>query len=269
MNSLMSSRIIASADPKKLEDSFLHSSVLPTPVGPQNMKAAMGRPGFRRPALARRRARDTLLTASCCPITLCPSLDSSCSSRADSVADTCSTAMPVQPDTTWATSASVTQTSSALAPSTSRSLALSSEASSKRSAATASSTRALSSRSFSCWSPVPAGEFFSIFPTRLLSRVFSSSWRSFSAWASVNSSLATARLFFSLRLWSSRSSFRRSAMSSAISSSWKSCWRTLAPASSITSMALSGRNRSLMYCEARRTEARMASGSYLSWWWRS
>ena len=45
--------------------SALHSSVLPTPVGPRNMKEPYGRPGSPRPARERRIASDTATMASC------------------------------------------------------------------------------------------------------------------------------------------------------------------------------------------------------------
>ena len=47
----------------------LVSSVLPTPVGPENSRAAMGRLGSLRPPCARRRALDTADTASGWPTT--------------------------------------------------------------------------------------------------------------------------------------------------------------------------------------------------------
>ena len=37
MNSLISKRIMESAEPKKVFANVLHSSVFPTPVGPQNL----------------------------------------------------------------------------------------------------------------------------------------------------------------------------------------------------------------------------------------
>jgi len=47
----------------------LVSSVLPTPVGPQNMRAAIGRLGSFSPTRARFKAEETADTASSCPIT--------------------------------------------------------------------------------------------------------------------------------------------------------------------------------------------------------
>eukprot|EP00443_Scrippsiella_acuminata_P110729 CAMPEP_0115689976 /NCGR_PEP_ID=MMETSP0272-20121206/61855_1 /TAXON_ID=71861 /ORGANISM="Scrippsiella trochoidea, Strain CCMP3099" /LENGTH=76 /DNA_ID=CAMNT_0003129815 /DNA_START=35 /DNA_END=262 /DNA_ORIENTATION=- len=71
------------------------------------MKPAMGLPGFRRPARARLKARETATTASLWPMRLRCSSSSNRISRADSDAPTCSTAMPVHPATTCATSSSV------------------------------------------------------------------------------------------------------------------------------------------------------------------
>mmetsp|Transcript_53128 Transcript_53128/g.156493 ORF Transcript_53128/g.156493 Transcript_53128/m.156493 type:complete len:206 (+) Transcript_53128:113-730(+) len=171
MNSLMSRRTIASSEPKKVEESVLQSCVLPTPVGPENMKLAMGRLGFRRPARARRSERETAWTASSCPMTDSWRISSSFIRRADSVAPTCSTAMPVQPATTEATSASVTRTFTSAArlwassPASTGKRAvistcslLSSAASSKRSSATASWTccwRARASSTRGLPEPVP------------------------------------------------------------------------------------------------------------------
>ena len=64
MYSDISKRTIASSDPKKYVASALQSSVLPTPVGPEKIKLAIGRFGLFRPTRARRIARDTATTAS-------------------------------------------------------------------------------------------------------------------------------------------------------------------------------------------------------------
>ena len=54
---------------EQTEGCTLVSSVLPTPVGPQNMRAAMGRLGSFSPTRARFKADETADTASSCPIT--------------------------------------------------------------------------------------------------------------------------------------------------------------------------------------------------------
>mmetsp|Transcript_149167 Transcript_149167/g.362278 ORF Transcript_149167/g.362278 Transcript_149167/m.362278 type:complete len:259 (-) Transcript_149167:1536-2312(-) len=249
MYSLMSRRIMDSSVPKNVEANVLHSAVLPTPVGPQNMKPAIGRSGFRSPARARRKARETLLTASSWPTMVSWSSASRRMSRADSVAPTCSTAMPVQPATTEATSSAVTLRFSRPAgwaapafvswPTTSSSLAFSSWASSKRSATTASRICARSATSSSRRPAVavcPFGAF-----CRSSKRSASSSSRTLSCCASSYFSTATADFFAALTSSSSLLTAQRSLADSLSSESWKICWRTLEPASSITSMALSGR----------------------------
>ena len=64
MYSDMSMRIMLFSSPKSASARALHSSVLPTPVGPRKMNEPMGRFGSFRPARARRIARETDLTAS-------------------------------------------------------------------------------------------------------------------------------------------------------------------------------------------------------------
>mmetsp|Transcript_11597 Transcript_11597/g.17390 ORF Transcript_11597/g.17390 Transcript_11597/m.17390 type:complete len:275 (-) Transcript_11597:1346-2170(-) len=63
MYSDMSMRTISFSLPKYVSARVLHSSVFPTPVGPQNMKLATGREVSRNPDLARLTALDTALTA--------------------------------------------------------------------------------------------------------------------------------------------------------------------------------------------------------------
>ena len=84
--SLMSKRIMASSEPKRALASVLASSVLPTPVGPKNRKEPIGRLGSFSPERARRMALAIALTASAWPITRSPSVFSSFSRRADSLA---------------------------------------------------------------------------------------------------------------------------------------------------------------------------------------
>src|SRR5574340_1237863 len=80
MNSLMSMRTMWSAESNRYSASVLHSSVLPTPVGPRNRKEPSGRLGSLKPARERRIASDTTLTASSWPTTRLCSLSSMCSS---------------------------------------------------------------------------------------------------------------------------------------------------------------------------------------------
>ena len=65
MNSLISKRMSMSSESNKNEARALVSSVLPTPVGPKNMKEPYGRLGSDNPALDLRIASDTALIASC------------------------------------------------------------------------------------------------------------------------------------------------------------------------------------------------------------
>ncbi|MNQ97933.1 hypothetical protein D3C85_1136040 [compost metagenome] len=86
----------------------MHSSVLPTPVGPRKRKEPLGRLGSDSPARERRTALATATTASFWPITRwCsrPSIFSSLSRSPSSIFDT---GMPVHLDTTSAISSSVT-----------------------------------------------------------------------------------------------------------------------------------------------------------------
>ena len=108
MYSLMSTRITAFSSPNMASPSALHSSVLPTPVGPRNRKEPMGRLGSLSPARARRMERAMALTASSCPITRLCNVSSSCIRRSASVCVMRCTGTPVQLATIWATSSSST-----------------------------------------------------------------------------------------------------------------------------------------------------------------
>ena len=108
MYSDMSTRIMLSSSPKSASASALHSSVLPTPVGPRKMKEPMGRWGSLRPARARRMARATDFTASCWPTTRSCSTFSRLINRFDSSSVSLDTGTPVQAATIWATSSSPT-----------------------------------------------------------------------------------------------------------------------------------------------------------------
>ena len=91
---------------------------MPTPVGPRNRNEPIGRLGSCRPARARRTALLTAATASSWPTTRECSFASICSSLSRSPSSIRSTGTPVQRETTWAMSLSVTASwtmSSALA----------------------------------------------------------------------------------------------------------------------------------------------------------
>mmetsp|Transcript_6428 Transcript_6428/g.16336 ORF Transcript_6428/g.16336 Transcript_6428/m.16336 type:complete len:241 (-) Transcript_6428:1443-2165(-) len=117
MYSLMSILTMASSLLKRKLASVLASSVLPTPVGPKNMKEAVGRLGSARPALLRMMASATAVTASSCPTTR--KCSSSGKWRSFSFSDWTSflTGMPVHLEMTSLMSASVTSSrSSGFAP---------------------------------------------------------------------------------------------------------------------------------------------------------
>mmetsp|Transcript_19181 Transcript_19181/g.48752 ORF Transcript_19181/g.48752 Transcript_19181/m.48752 type:complete len:312 (-) Transcript_19181:1570-2505(-) len=108
MYSLMSSRTSASSLLNRYAASALASSVLPTPVGPRNMKDAMGPLGSARSARERWMASATASTASSWPIMRLCSSSVRCSSLSRSLATSLVTGMPVQREMTLATSASLT-----------------------------------------------------------------------------------------------------------------------------------------------------------------
>ena len=65
----MSMRMMALSSPNMASARDLHSSVLPTPVGPRNRKEPVGRLGSFSPTRPRRMARATAFTASSWPTT--------------------------------------------------------------------------------------------------------------------------------------------------------------------------------------------------------
>ena len=95
MYSLMSKRIIDSSLPKKYAANAFVSSVLPTPVGPEKIKLAIGRFGFFKPTRALRIAFETALTASSCPIKRWWRVSSIFNNLTDSVSVSFCTGTPV------------------------------------------------------------------------------------------------------------------------------------------------------------------------------
>jgi hypothetical protein len=69
LNSLMSNRITAWGVLNRYSANLLHTSVLPTPVGPNIMKDAMGLFSPDSPARCKRMAFATDVSASSCPFT--------------------------------------------------------------------------------------------------------------------------------------------------------------------------------------------------------
>ena len=108
MNSDISIRTMASSLSNRKSARALHSSVLPTPVGPRNRKEPLGRLGSDRPARDRRTALETATTASSWPTTRLCRADSIRSSFSRSPSIILDTGIPVQRDTTSAISSSVT-----------------------------------------------------------------------------------------------------------------------------------------------------------------
>mmetsp|Transcript_38334 Transcript_38334/g.78161 ORF Transcript_38334/g.78161 Transcript_38334/m.78161 type:complete len:217 (-) Transcript_38334:45-695(-) len=99
--------------------SALHSSVLPTPVGPRKIRDAIGLVGSLRPARDRWIASVTTSIASSCPFTRSRSLSSMVRRRSRSVSIILSGGIPVHTATTSAISSATTSSRSILPPSTS------------------------------------------------------------------------------------------------------------------------------------------------------
>mmetsp|Transcript_21764 Transcript_21764/g.48108 ORF Transcript_21764/g.48108 Transcript_21764/m.48108 type:complete len:210 (+) Transcript_21764:1006-1635(+) len=208
------------------------------------MKDAMGRLGFFRPARARRTALATATTASSCPMTRPWSVSSKATRRAPSSDDTFSTGTPVHLATTAATSASVTTTSVARMPS---------PASGGSSVAASPSAVAASAASASASCSKPASLRASSSTVLMVFRRVTSLDLS-SAATSYFWSRTASSFFFCTSLSSACASFAASGRMLDTRS------RTRAPVSSRTSMALSGKKRSVMYCEANFTQDSRASG---------
>ena len=108
MNSLMSRRIRWSSLSNRKPASALHSSVLPTPVGPRKRNEPVGRFGSERPERERRIALATAAIASSWPTTRSCSFCSISSSLSRSPCISLATGMPVARATTSAISSAPT-----------------------------------------------------------------------------------------------------------------------------------------------------------------
>ncbi|MCY1187506.1 hypothetical protein D9M73_284960 [compost metagenome] len=104
----MSIRTMASSVSNRNSASALHSSVLPTPVGPRKRNEPLGRFGSARPARERRTALETATTASFWPMTRRCRSSSMRSSFSRSPSSIFATGIPVHLETTSAISSSVT-----------------------------------------------------------------------------------------------------------------------------------------------------------------
>mmetsp|Transcript_30558 Transcript_30558/g.85595 ORF Transcript_30558/g.85595 Transcript_30558/m.85595 type:complete len:296 (+) Transcript_30558:790-1677(+) len=264
MYSDMSTRTISFSLSNSCSANALASSVLPTPVGPRNMKEAMGLLGSARPARLRCTASATASTASSCPITRSCSSSARCSSFSRSDWASFCTGMPVQRATISAMSCSVTSSRSMLVLARCSSCAsacsscccrlcrepyLSSAArfrSYSRSACCISMlTASISSRT--CW--MRSMFSFSAIHWSLSARCFSctpasSASRDSRRPCDALSAAAPPRVRLSFSI--SSCMILRSSSSKAWGLLVISIF-SLAPASSTRSMALSGRNRSAMY----------------------
>ncbi len=256
MNSDMSIRTMLSSLSNMKFANVLHSSVLPTPVGPKNKNDPIGRFGSDKPARLRLMAFATASTASFCPITRWCNSSSIRNNLSRSPSNILATGIPVCLESTSAISASVTLffnkliscisawaarsscfSSSGIFPYCNSDIRLRSPA--RR--ATSISIRACSSSDLICW--VPESAAFSAFHT--------SSSSAYSRSLTSSSSQISFRRFWlapSLSLPSACCSIfnwiiRRSKRSS--NSGFESiCIRMLDAASSIKSIALSGNCRS-------------------------
>ena len=115
MYSDMSIRIRWSSESNRNDASDLHSSVLPTPVGPRNRKLPYGRFGSESPERERRMASATRRTASSCPTTRSCRRASILSSLSRSPCIIFDTGMPVARETTSAISSAPTWVRSSFA----------------------------------------------------------------------------------------------------------------------------------------------------------
>mmetsp|Transcript_69318 Transcript_69318/g.122393 ORF Transcript_69318/g.122393 Transcript_69318/m.122393 type:complete len:282 (+) Transcript_69318:3928-4773(+) len=259
MYSDISMRIMAASSSNMNWARVLASSVFPTPVGPRNMKLAMGRLGSARPARLRLMASATTRMPSSCPMTRRCSSSSRFKSFCLSDLSIFVTGMPVHLLTTFATSSGVTTSFTIGFPSADA-------CASVRAANSFCSVASVPYRSSPtrCRSYSRSAFWMSTF-TRSISS-FSICTRSILAFSCVHRPSSSACLAFSTFSSRSRFSIAFSAPSSRAKlifsiSSWRisrsrassstgfvvTCIFSSAAASSTRSMALSGRNRCVMY----------------------
>ena len=237
----------------------LASSVFPTPVGPKNRKEPIGRSGSWMPARERIIASATFRTASSWPITLWCSVLSRCSNFSRSPSIRRVTGMPVQRPTMRAISSSVTLSRSSVAfwvlPFSSKFASCFCSSGSLPYFNAAALSRSYSRSASSIWDPTCSisSRSFCTCPID----VFSFSQRAFISWncsrISVSSFWISAKCSADKRLFSffnAASSiscciiFREISSNSAGIESISV--RMVAQASSTRSMALSGKNRSVI-----------------------
>ena len=254
-------RTILRSSSNRHSASALASSVLPTPVGPRNKKLPMGRFSSAMPARLRRIASLTFSTASFWPMTRLCSTSGRCSSFSRSPSINLATGIPVHRATILAISSSVTLSCSSESCAPSASAACSAAAScfcssgrrpyfssaalfrsySCSARAISAFTCSISSRSF-CTLPMPA---FSFSQRALIAWNWSRmSLSSFSSWERRSFESWSVSFFSAACSISSCIILRRSVSSSSGAES--SSVRIMAHASSTRSMALSGKNRSVI-----------------------
>ena len=260
MYSDMSRRTMLASSSNRNSANARPNSVLPTPVGPRKMNEPMGRLGSLSPDRARTTASATADTASSWPMSRLCRCSPRCSSFSRSPSNSLDTGTPVQRDTTSAMSSSSTSSLSRTPPSSvlRPSSCLASSPSSWLSLPYLSSAKRLRSYSRSACSM--ARRVSSISSLSLRSRAMASFSISQRALSLLASSLRLASSFSSLAKRSRDAlsfSLRRASRSISSCMTWREAWsssvgmesisvRSLEPASSIKSMALSGRKRSVM-----------------------
>mmetsp|Transcript_31311 Transcript_31311/g.73250 ORF Transcript_31311/g.73250 Transcript_31311/m.73250 type:complete len:614 (-) Transcript_31311:1067-2908(-) len=279
MYSDMSMRTICSSESNSRSVSTLASCVLPTPVGPRNMKEAMGLSGSDRPTLLLCTASAIALTASCCPTTSWES--SSSSSRSFSRSDDCSldTGIFVHDDTVAAMSPSVTSSCSSflselsIDDSVSASFFCSAGSVMYRSSAALLRSYVFSALSMSSLHRSSSSLTACTVPTESLSICHCSrrtccSSLSFAMSLSIVSRRCLAALLSSFaRLSRSISSFITFlSILSTLSGLLVISTLSLAALSSIRSMALSGRNLSAMYLSLSTADATRAESCMRTPW---
>ena len=255
----------------------------------------MGRSGSDTPARARRTASETACTARAWPITRRPISVSIRSSLAVSPSSSRPAGIPVHADTTSATSSGPTscltmaagsEVPAAPVPSdiaAERSVVLAAASSRSTAGISAFSRRPHSWKSPSRWARSDwllssSSRFFSS-PT-LFRPDFSCSQRATSASSCSCRSALVARSRSSRSLLAASDSFSRESSSivsrstarcsSSISTGWESISiRSRDAASSTRSMALSGRNRAVMYRSDSAAAATSAASEISTWWWAS
>ncbi len=238
------------------------SSVFPTPIGPRKRNDPIGRRGFPMPARARSTVSATSLTASSCPTTRARRTWSRRRSFSRSPSRSRATGIPVQRETRSAISSAVTISRSNRWPPR-RGVSRSDSSASRRSSSGRRVWRSSAAVARSCARSASSARRRACSISSRSPRTRRMAWRSASHRARI--AFAAARTSASSpRSWSSRAMLAGSDSCASAASSISSrttlrvilsravgiesmSVRSMAPASSTKSIALSGRKRSLMY----------------------